>query len=197
MIRKLGLWLPLFVQVIYMTGWREHPSQQKAKRRGSATISFSDIQKEFAPSENWALLLQNVRWMMALSSFVLFSLSFATLLTLGFLSPVFPNPLDLKRKTIHGGKKRTLPTASPKLHISFIQKSFIFLRVHICRKQVRFCCLYQFSVGNHLICINHDPAANSSAWEPMLPVVCSFILRLRKPRTCEMLRDTTTVIVVT
>ncbi|KAJ0514939.1 hypothetical protein HanHA300_Chr10g0375171 [Helianthus annuus] len=34
-------------QVIYMTGWREHESQQKAKRRGSATVSFKDIQKEF------------------------------------------------------------------------------------------------------------------------------------------------------
>ncbi|GER52567.1 malonyl-[acyl-carrier protein]O-methyltransferase [Striga asiatica] len=33
--------------VIYMTGWREHPSQQKAKRRGSATISFGDLQKQF------------------------------------------------------------------------------------------------------------------------------------------------------
>ncbi|KAG2623471.1 putative methyltransferase At1g22800, mitochondrial [Panicum virgatum] len=44
--------IPATFQVIYMTGWREHPSQQKAKRRGSATISFSDIQKEFAPSEN-------------------------------------------------------------------------------------------------------------------------------------------------
>ncbi|CAA0837394.1 Putative methyltransferase [Striga hermonthica] len=34
-------------KVIYMTGWREHPSQQKAKRRGSATISFGDLQKQF------------------------------------------------------------------------------------------------------------------------------------------------------
>ncbi|KAB2048772.1 hypothetical protein ES319_A13G132600v1 [Gossypium barbadense] len=34
-------------KVIYMTGWREHPSQQKSKRRGSATISFKDIQKQF------------------------------------------------------------------------------------------------------------------------------------------------------
>ena len=118
MITKLGLWLPFFVQVMYMTGWREHPSQQKAKRRGSATISFSDIQKEFAPSENWALLLQNVRWMLSLSSFVLFSLSFATLLTLGFLSPVFPNPLDLKRKTIHGERKELFQQ---------LPRSFIFL----------------------------------------------------------------------
>ncbi|KAF7824974.1 putative methyltransferase At1g22800 [Senna tora] len=39
--------VPATFQVIYMTGWREHPSQQKAKRRGSATISFQDIQKQF------------------------------------------------------------------------------------------------------------------------------------------------------
>ncbi|WVZ88855.1 hypothetical protein U9M48_035323 [Paspalum notatum var. saurae] len=45
-------YLPVNVWVIYMTGWREHPSQQKAKRRGSATISFGDIQKQFGPSEN-------------------------------------------------------------------------------------------------------------------------------------------------
>lgn len=37
----------VFWQVIYMTGWKEHESQQKAKRRGSATVSFKDIQKEF------------------------------------------------------------------------------------------------------------------------------------------------------
>ncbi|XP_050382013.1 putative methyltransferase At1g22800, mitochondrial isoform X1 [Argentina anserina] len=29
--------------VIYMTGWREHSSQPRAKRRGSATVSFQDI----------------------------------------------------------------------------------------------------------------------------------------------------------
>ncbi|KAJ9541160.1 hypothetical protein OSB04_027666 [Centaurea solstitialis] len=39
--------IPATFQVIYMTGWREHESQQKAKRRGSATVSFQDIQKEF------------------------------------------------------------------------------------------------------------------------------------------------------
>ncbi|OEL20006.1 putative methyltransferase At1g22800 [Dichanthelium oligosanthes] len=44
--------IPATFQVIYMTGWREHPSQQKAKRRGSATISFGDIQKQFGPNEN-------------------------------------------------------------------------------------------------------------------------------------------------
>ncbi|KAI4332369.1 hypothetical protein L6164_017284 [Bauhinia variegata] len=40
--------VPATFQVIYMTGWKEHPSQQKAKRRGSATISFKDIQKQFS-----------------------------------------------------------------------------------------------------------------------------------------------------
>ncbi|RVW60043.1 putative methyltransferase, mitochondrial [Vitis vinifera] len=39
--------IPATFQVIYMTGWREHSSQQKAKRRGSATVSFQDIQKQF------------------------------------------------------------------------------------------------------------------------------------------------------
>ncbi|KDP45632.1 hypothetical protein JCGZ_17239 [Jatropha curcas] len=39
--------IPATFQVIYMTGWREHPSQQKAKRRGSATVSFKDIQEQF------------------------------------------------------------------------------------------------------------------------------------------------------
>ncbi|KAK6916999.1 hypothetical protein RJ641_017750 [Dillenia turbinata] len=43
--------IPATFQVIYMTGWREHPSQQKAKRRGSATISFQDIQKQFGSSD--------------------------------------------------------------------------------------------------------------------------------------------------
>uniref|UniRef100_A0A804KWV3 Methyltransferase type 11 domain-containing protein n=1 Tax=Musa acuminata subsp. malaccensis TaxID=214687 RepID=A0A804KWV3_MUSAM len=39
--------VPATFQVIYMTGWKEHPSQQRAKRRGSATASFGDIQKHF------------------------------------------------------------------------------------------------------------------------------------------------------
>ncbi|XP_011010502.1 PREDICTED: putative methyltransferase At1g22800 isoform X2 [Populus euphratica] len=39
--------IPATFQVIFMTGWREHPSQPKAKRRGSATISFDDVQKQF------------------------------------------------------------------------------------------------------------------------------------------------------
>ncbi|KAL5982877.1 hypothetical protein ACLOJK_016955 [Asimina triloba] len=42
--------VPATFQVIYMTGWREHSSQQKAKRRGSATISFQDVQKHFGSS---------------------------------------------------------------------------------------------------------------------------------------------------
>ncbi|XP_008795315.1 putative methyltransferase At1g22800, mitochondrial [Phoenix dactylifera] len=37
--------VPATFQVIFMTGWREHPSQKKAKMRGSATASFQDIQK--------------------------------------------------------------------------------------------------------------------------------------------------------
>ncbi|KAF3447418.1 hypothetical protein FNV43_RR12604 [Rhamnella rubrinervis] len=39
--------IPATFQVIYMTGWKEHPSQPKAKSRGSATISFKDVQKQF------------------------------------------------------------------------------------------------------------------------------------------------------
>ncbi|GAV69773.1 Methyltransf_11 domain-containing protein [Cephalotus follicularis] len=39
--------IPATFQVIYMTGWREHSSQQKAKSRGSATVSFNDIRKQF------------------------------------------------------------------------------------------------------------------------------------------------------
>ncbi|KAH6779585.1 S-adenosyl-L-methionine-dependent methyltransferases superfamily protein [Perilla frutescens var. hirtella] len=39
--------IPATFQVIFMTGWREHPSQQRAKKRGSATVSFKDIQKQF------------------------------------------------------------------------------------------------------------------------------------------------------
>ncbi|KAI3963077.1 hypothetical protein MKW92_040815 [Papaver armeniacum] len=39
--------IPATFQVIYMTGWKEHPSQQKAKKRGTATVSFKDIKKQF------------------------------------------------------------------------------------------------------------------------------------------------------
>ncbi|KAG7647259.1 Methyltransferase type 11 [Arabidopsis thaliana x Arabidopsis arenosa] len=39
--------IPATFQVIYMTGWREHSSHPQAKRRGSATVSFTDLQKQF------------------------------------------------------------------------------------------------------------------------------------------------------
>lgn len=39
--------IPAIFQIIYMTGWREHQSQQKPKKRGSATVSFHDLQKQF------------------------------------------------------------------------------------------------------------------------------------------------------
>ncbi|KAF6159675.1 hypothetical protein GIB67_029933 [Kingdonia uniflora] len=42
--------VPATFQVIYMTGWRAHHSQQKAKERGSATISFKDVQNQFGTS---------------------------------------------------------------------------------------------------------------------------------------------------
>jgi NADH dehydrogenase [ubiquinone] 1 alpha subcomplex assembly factor 5 len=32
-------------EVLYMTGWRSHESQQSAKQRGSATVSLADLQK--------------------------------------------------------------------------------------------------------------------------------------------------------
>ncbi|KFK44370.1 hypothetical protein AALP_AA1G248500 [Arabis alpina] len=39
--------IPATFQVIYMTGWREHSSHPQAKQRGSATVSFTDLQKQF------------------------------------------------------------------------------------------------------------------------------------------------------
>ncbi|XP_013697655.1 putative methyltransferase At1g22800, mitochondrial [Brassica napus] len=39
--------IPATFQVIYMTGWKEHSSHPQAKRRGSATVSFTDIHKQF------------------------------------------------------------------------------------------------------------------------------------------------------
>ncbi|CAN1761199.1 Putative methyltransferase At1g22800, mitochondrial [Linum perenne] len=39
--------IPATFQVIYMTGWKEHYTQQKPKRRGSATVSFQDLHKHF------------------------------------------------------------------------------------------------------------------------------------------------------
>ncbi len=32
------------LQVLYMTGWAPHASQQQPARRGSATVSFEDLQ---------------------------------------------------------------------------------------------------------------------------------------------------------
>ncbi|KAL5702580.1 hypothetical protein ACHQM5_027782 [Ranunculus cassubicifolius] len=43
--------IPATFQVIYMTGWKAHPSQQKAKQRGTATISFKDIKKQFGADD--------------------------------------------------------------------------------------------------------------------------------------------------
>ncbi|GAY59517.1 hypothetical protein CUMW_195050 [Citrus unshiu] len=43
--------IPATFQVICTTGWGEHYSQPKPKRRGSATVSFKDIHKHFG-SEN-------------------------------------------------------------------------------------------------------------------------------------------------
>ena len=33
-----------YAQVLYMTGWAPHASQQQPARRGSATVSFEDLQ---------------------------------------------------------------------------------------------------------------------------------------------------------
>jgi len=37
-------------EVLYMTGWRAHQSQQVAKARGSATVSLEDLQKHLETS---------------------------------------------------------------------------------------------------------------------------------------------------
>lgn len=34
-------------EVIFMTGWAPHPGQQRPAQRGSATVSFEDLVKEF------------------------------------------------------------------------------------------------------------------------------------------------------
>ncbi|VAI56040.1 unnamed protein product [Triticum turgidum subsp. durum] len=44
--------IPATFQVIYMTGWKEHSSQQKPKRRGFATVSFGDIRKQFGSNQD-------------------------------------------------------------------------------------------------------------------------------------------------
>ena len=38
-----GTSVPATFEVIYMAGWSPSPMQQSAKRRGSATVSFSDL----------------------------------------------------------------------------------------------------------------------------------------------------------
>ena len=35
----------LYCQVLYMTGWAPHPSQQRPSRRGSATVSLEQLQE--------------------------------------------------------------------------------------------------------------------------------------------------------
>lgn len=42
-----GGFIPATYQVIYMTGWAPDSSQQKAAKRGSATVSFQDLQDAF------------------------------------------------------------------------------------------------------------------------------------------------------
>jgi len=39
----------MVLQVIYMAGWSPDVSQQRPKRRGSATVSFDDLHKAFTP----------------------------------------------------------------------------------------------------------------------------------------------------
>ena len=40
-VRRAGV--PATFQVIYMTGWAPHASQQRPKERGSASVSFHDV----------------------------------------------------------------------------------------------------------------------------------------------------------
>lgn len=44
--------IPATFQVIYMAGWSPDVSQQRPKRRGSATVSFEDLHKAFTPKES-------------------------------------------------------------------------------------------------------------------------------------------------
>lgn len=39
--------IPATFEVIFMTGWAPHPGQQRPAQRGSATVSFEDLVKEF------------------------------------------------------------------------------------------------------------------------------------------------------
>lgn len=44
--------IPATYQVIYMTGWAPDPSQKKAAKRGSATVSFEDLSKAINSNEH-------------------------------------------------------------------------------------------------------------------------------------------------
>ena len=70
------------------------------------------------------------------------------------------------------GKEKNSSNSYPEASYFFYSKKLHISEGSHLQKEVRFCWLYQFSVGNHLICINHDPAANSSAWRT--DVACSY-----------------------
>lgn len=43
--------VPASYQIIYMTGWAPHESQQKSAPRGSATVSFEDLAAAMAAAD--------------------------------------------------------------------------------------------------------------------------------------------------
>ena len=45
-------YVPATYQVIYMSGWSEGESQAAPKRRGSATVSFRDLEEQFSQRES-------------------------------------------------------------------------------------------------------------------------------------------------
>jgi NADH dehydrogenase [ubiquinone] 1 alpha subcomplex assembly factor 5 len=46
-----GRGVPATFEVVYLTGWAPDPSQPRAARRGSATVSFGDLQKHVEGAE--------------------------------------------------------------------------------------------------------------------------------------------------